>query len=291
VDKLQRFRDRRATWIEWLQGSDAHYIWGQTNSLIWDFVLFGTVNELRKLADEDENENEKRDLNAAILRLFDTAFAISQAATIRRPIETPKSSPKLAVISLRRLIEDIRTNRAVFTREIYVAYDGLPFDYAAAHDLWLSKTCEGGTEGKPGSLETKGPNAWFRSRRLHEHFDRLSGTTFDGRSRNDLMLKKWLDHADAFLACCEPVKVYVDKFVAHAADPSTRGNLCDGAEGLTLAKLEECHKAIYKAAAFVYGPILWEGSYGALPTPQYGHLAGMDKPWALSADMDFVHRV
>jgi hypothetical protein len=286
VDKLRRFRDLRATWIDWLRGRDAHQIWGQINSLIWDYLLFCTVNQLRKIGVDDENES--RGLNGAVLRLFDTGFAVSQAATIRRLVEIPKSNPKWAVISLRRVIEDVRANRDLFTREIYVAYDGLPYDFALVHDTWLSKRIEEGKENKFGGLETKGPNAWYRSQRLHEHFDRLSGKSVSDRSRYDVMSEKWLDHADAFLVCCEPIKIYVDKFVAHAADQSTRSNLPEGAEGVTLAKLEECHKAIYKAAAFVYGHILWEGSYGALPTPQYDHLAGLDKPWALQKDMGAV---
>ena len=104
------------------------------------------------------------------------------------------------------------------------------------------------------------------------------------------MSEKWLDHTDAFLECCNPVKIYVDKFVAHAADPETRTNLPEGSEGLTLAKLEECHQALYRSAAFIYGHILWQGSYGALPTPQYDHLAGLDKPWALPKDVPVVQR-
>ena len=99
VEKLRNFRELRVKWINWLQGSDSHYIWGQINSLIWDYVLFCTVNQLRKTAAADENE--ERGLNDAVLRLFDMGFSISQATTIRRLVEAPKSSPKLAVVSLR----------------------------------------------------------------------------------------------------------------------------------------------------------------------------------------------
>lgn len=276
-EQLYQFRELRSKWIHWLSGQDAHYIWGQINSLIWDYVLFCTVNHLRKLAIE---QDESSGLNAAVLRLFDTGFAISQAATIRRLIEVPKANPNWAVISLRRVIKDIRENRTLFTREIYVSYDGLPYDYQTVHDKWIEEKAQQGTLQGSGYLETKGPLAWSTSQRIHKHFDKLAGVSSDERSRDDTMLEKWLDHADSFLECCEPVKIYVDKFVAHAAAPETRVGLPEGAEGLTLEKLEECHKGLYKAASFLYGHVLWEGFYGALPTPQYGHLAGLDQSWA-----------
>lgn len=91
--QLHQFRELRSKWIHWLSGQDAHYIWGQINSLIWDYVLFCTVNHLRKLALE---QDEASGINAAVLRLFDTGFAISQAATIRRLIVRmlPRQKPE-----------------------------------------------------------------------------------------------------------------------------------------------------------------------------------------------------
>ena len=48
---------------------------------------------------------------------------------------------------------------------------------------------------------------------------------------------------------------------------------------MTLDRLHRAQKAIYEVASFIYGPLLWEGGYGAVPTPQYDQLENLDKPW------------
>ena len=55
---------------------------------------------------------------------------------------------------------------------------------------------------------------------------------------------------------------------------------------ITLDRLRKCQRAIYRTGAFVYGPLLWEGSYGAVPVPQYDHLEHLDKGWIDLAEQD-----
>ena len=75
------------------------------------------------------------------------------------------------------------------------------------------------------------------------------------------------------------MRKFADKFVAHAAESSNRALLTPAQTGVTLDRLSACYQAIYQVAAFVFGPLLWEGSYGAVPVPQYDHLKNLEKGW------------
>jgi hypothetical protein len=77
-----------------------------------------------------------------------------------------------------------------------------------------------------------------------------------------------------------------NKFVAHAADEHSRGTLLQGQNGFSLDKLERCHQGICRAAAAIYGPILWEGSPGMIPVPQFNHFQNLEAPWLLPEDVE-----
>ena len=87
IDKArcEQFRAKRKQWTEWLSGGDPHSITKQLYSMIWDYALFCTINELRRVA-VDEPEDGIR-FNGPVIRLFDAGFATTQATVIRRLIE------------------------------------------------------------------------------------------------------------------------------------------------------------------------------------------------------------
>ncbi|TAJ98438.1 hypothetical protein EPO44_11610 [bacterium] len=276
-EKLKVFRQKREEWIAWLKGDDPHSIWRQVNRLLWDYVLFRTINDLRRVAVEHPSPNVG--FNPDVLRLLDAGFATTQATAVRRLTDKPNSGPKKGVLSLRRLIEDIKAHREVITREVYVAYDGLPYDLEPAQQAWLQQQLASGEEAFSGWLPTTGQNAWHTAEMVHRNFDRLAGVAPADRSRGDLILPRWFDYLDEKLKACDGVRKFVDKFIAHAADPASREGLTQDQTALTLDRLNTCHKAIYQVAAFIYGRLLWVGSYGAVPVPQYNHLENLDKCW------------
>jgi hypothetical protein len=285
----EQFRCKRAQWIEWLSGKDRHSLLNQIYSLLWDDALFRTVNELRRVAAETPNADVG--FNTAVVRLFDAGFATTQATAIRRLTEKPKSSPKLAVISLRRVLLDIQENLHLVTRENYVAYDGLPYDPSIARQKWQKERMAKGDLSPSGTLDTKGREAWHTSELVHRNFDKLSKVKSDQRQRADLIREEWFDYLEQELGVCDDIRKYVDKFIAHGADLQTRQNLSDSQKGISLERLETCHKAIYQVASFTYGPLLWEGTAGGLPVPQYDHLANLDKKWVSPAHLKRAYEV
>lgn len=284
---LRRFREKRAEWITWLRGDDPHSIWRQITSLLWDDVLFRTVNDLRK--DAVERPSEEVGFNGAIMRLFDAGFVSTQVTAIRRLTDRQPRDPRKGVISLRRLIADIRDHRDCITRELYVSYDGLPYDPDIPQAAWIEKRAAAGTLSGMSRLPTTGPTAWATSQMVHDNFDKLAKHGPDTRCRSDLIAPEWFDWLDSCLDVCNDIRKYTDKFVAHAAEPSSRKGLTEPQSGVTLDRLRLCQQAIYRVAAFLYGPLLWEGSYGAVPTPQYDHLESLEKGWIASEASEGVH--
>jgi len=277
----------RLRWIEWLHGEGPHSISRQISSMIWDYALFLAINELRKLAKAEPHKEVG--FNGPVIRLFDAGFATTQAVAIRRLIEKPKKSPKWAVISLRRVLKEIGDNLNLMTRENYVCYDGLPYDYNSVHDKWLRSLPKTKSGVHSGSLPTSGPDAFLTSERVHENFDLLAQVDPKNRTRNDVIKPEILDHLDSELAKCENVKKYVDKFIAHAAAPETITSLSEEEKGLTIDRLVSCHMVIYQVASFISGRLLWESNIGGLPVPQYDHLKYLDKAWTTSNNLVKAH--
>ena len=241
--KGEAFRQKRLQWMEWLSGEDPLSISRQVYSMLWDYALFLTVNELRKIA-ATEPENAVG-FNGPVIRLFDAGFATTQATTIRRLIEKPKRDPKWAVISLRRVLKDIEQNLDLITRENYVCYDGLPYDYDSVHQKWLSSLHMTNSGAHGGVLPTQGPEAWPMAERVRKNFDILAQVNPKNRSRENCIKIEVLEHLEDEIKKCENIKKYVDKFIAHSAAPETRTGLTDEEKGLTLERLEACHKIIY----------------------------------------------
>jgi len=140
-------------------------------------------------------------------------------------------------------------------------------------------------------LDTKGPKAWFSSEILHKHFDKLSGTIPSNRSRDDIIQFFVIKRLIQRLEDCEDVCKYVDKFIAHGADPGNRTGLSEEQKGITLGKLDDCYKALYQVANHITATLLYSGTHGALPVPQYDHLENLDKKWIATNNMGQMHQV
>lgn len=275
-DRLRLFREKRSDWIAWLSGSDAHTLWRQIHLLLWDYVLFSTVNDIRRhVAD---NPSEGVGFNSSVLRLFDTGFMTAQVIAIRRLSDQQPRDPSRGVISLRRLINEIRSSRELMTREVYVSYDGLPYDPSVVQAAWIRTQVETG-DATATWLDPTGPNAWVPSDLMHKNFDKLSQKNSNERSRDDLINSQIFDWLDEKLDSCNDIRKFTDKFIAHAAEPASREGLTDEQVGVTLDRILQCHKAIYQVAAFIHGPLLYEGSVDPVPVPQFNHLENLDKAW------------
>ena len=222
-----------------------------------------------------------------VLRLFDAGFAVTQAIGIRRLTDSQsKNNPLKRVISMKALVGDIRENRTLLVREVYLACHEWPYDPAPAKQRFFDSVASSGQEFSYVGMDTRGSEAWADSESAHEHFDKLSEISPAARSREDLVSLKWFDLLDSKIKICEDVCVFADKFIAHAADPTSRSEKNADQIKVTLNKLGECHQALLQVAGFIGGSLLQDALGGGLPTPQFNHLENLDKAWLGKADLN-----
>ena len=168
---LQSYRDKRRLWLSWIDTDEHHAIWRVLSSMVWMDVSFKVLTHL---AINDENSA----LNNSLLgEALINGHVATQLLAIRRLMDDSSSG----IISLRRLVKDLRRNFALFTRENYVCFDGLPYDYEAVQRKEMMERA--GKEFFWG--ETSGPGAHGTSRMAHEQFDKLAGIDPAKRNRED----------------------------------------------------------------------------------------------------------
>ena len=196
---LIEFCSKRNEWLNWLVGRDQHSIRNQIVEMNWTYIIFRIINESRVLAIHGEQFSSS--LNPLVAHFIDNAYVRTQGITIRRLLEKANTCPKKQVISLRRLVDDLCKNRSLFTRELYVGFDGTPFDPAPIQAGWeedrlekIRRHWEGRARGESSSEAiydldppSSGPKAWKKSNDRHLIFDRLAATPDGQRTRNDLV--------------------------------------------------------------------------------------------------------
>lgn len=273
---LERFRKKRSAWIGWLDCDPVHAIVKQLHDMTWHDVTYRTFNEARRLADGRPTAA----LAPLLAEFIDVGYVSTQVLAISRLTERNPRKPKHAVLSLKRLVDDISAERALITRENYVSHDGLTYDYEPVRSKHLA-TLKSGVRFRP----TTGWDAWEMSERMHAEFDRLSSVTPAHRSRNDQI------HADVFARLCgaleqpvfKEIRVLRHKIIAHAADPATRPEFVSD---ITLGKIADAHKALMQVTQVVSSLVLCGGGVGTFPHPQFDQLQHLDAQFVPTNHID-----
>ena len=264
-EKLALFRFKRSEWRKCLIDENFS-ISKQLSNMLWNDTVFRTINEARKLT--AKRNSKEIGFNGPLLDLFDQGYGTAQVMAIRRLTDPTFHDPNRAVISLPRLIEDMKQNADLITRENYICYDGIAF--------------EGVTHEKDGIN-------WMHWKGMHENFDRLSNVSHDKRERTDKIDKNVFKSLAKELKVCEGLRTYANKFVAHASDPRNRINLTEKQRNINLQKLDESYKAIIRVASFIGAIILYEHSLGEVPVPQFNQIENLDKPMVSQDDLSNLH--
>jgi hypothetical protein len=185
------------------------------------------------------------------------------------------------VISLRRLLDDIRHHRDLITRENFVAYDGLPYDYAAVQEAYLdSMTPE--ELRKFRWVATNGPDSWGMSEIKHRAFDKLSGVATGNRTPRDLIHDNVFRTLESW--CNAPIlgklRALRNKFVGHAADEFSRRNEPLDRLGVSLDEIAEGQQIVVRTAIAIGSHILYDTALGELvPTPQFDVFEHLEMPF------------
>jgi hypothetical protein len=177
--------------------------------MVWREVAFRTLSNLA--VTDDTNALNNPLLTEALLE----GHVATQVLAIRKLMDDRRGD----IISLRRLVKDLRHDFHLFTRENYVCHDGLPYDYQAVRQkTWLQKL---GQQGGFVWMPIHGPEADGTSELAHTQFDALAGIDSAKRSRDDRLpdrllttIEGWLDASGA-----DDLKKWSNTYLAHSGGP------------------------------------------------------------------------
>jgi hypothetical protein len=257
---LASFREKLKHWKTCLSDNkDCHSIYRQLTSLFRDHAIYRTFNEARRLS--EETNDPSTGLQGTIIDLLDRNFMDSQAIAIRRLTDQRRD-----VVSLRSLIDEIKVNISIYTRENYVCYDGFSFDKAPDDDHHVEHS----------------------RRARHTSYDYLSGKENGSRSREDKLSSTVLaaleEGIEEDFKITREVRIYVNKWVAHAADPKNREKYAHVPDEVHLHKLDECYQALIRIGKKVE-LFIDEFLLCSVPKPIFDQLKNWDKPVVTTKDL------
>ncbi|URQ75396.1 MAG: hypothetical protein NBV76_01000 [Candidatus Ochrobactrum gambitense] len=264
---LQTFRQKREQWSTWLDDDPDHAIWNVIHTLVWRDTNFAAISKLAL-------ENPTGPLHTTLIgETLVSGHVTMQVMALRRLIDRRKD-----VISLPRLITDLKANWQLLTRENFVCFDGLPYDYeAAAREFWKDKKPEGAIW-----VDTTGPLAYGTSERLHRHFDRLAGISPTDRKRHDVLPRTLIATVERWLLNSRAMDVaeWSHVHVAHAANAQNREAIAH--VQVTNNTISAAIREIARVAEAISGEILYIGGrLGALmPIAQYDIFDRLERPIA-----------
>lgn len=272
--RLAAYREFRTRCLERLSGNESTAVSQQLHDLSWHTMVFYCLNETRRI-------EGRRLVNGALWELVGAGYANLMAVGIRRLVDTHGAATSLVTI-----LKDIQAHPEFFTRELFVAFDGIPYDYWPAYEEHAKKVIAGGPGASFGWQTTKGPAAWGTSEMMHRAFDKLSGVPPDQRRRSDTISPHVF--ANVRQALGDPsvllVKTFTDKVVAHAE------RLAQGQDVAvpSFDDVEDALRTLTHVANFM-ASFFWHGIGSIVPTPQFDVFKDLDKGWALPESLPKLH--
>ncbi len=283
---LQSYRAKRRLWLAWISDDEHHAIWTTLSSMVWTDAVFKNLTSFA-LNDDDNALN-----NPLMIEALLNGHVATQVLAIRRLMDNGGND----IISLRRLVKELRSNFHLFTRENYVCFDGLPYDYEAVrHATFLKHAGEWGRGGI--WLPTEGPEADGTSELAHRQFDRLTSIDPANRRRDDRLpldllatVERWLDDCGA-----DELAKWSHAYLAHAGGPDARKKIA--ALHVTADKISDAIRALACVTEAISAWLLFAGgrSSALMPVAQFTPFEKLDKPIMQSggetAAYDIWHRL
>lgn len=277
VAALMEFRRKRAEWLDWLVSDAHHAIRDQVLAIVWNDAVYRSLNEARQFGTKDSPTAATSGLLASFI---DRGFISMQVLDICKITETSSSNPAKGVISLRRLFDDILANRELVTRQNYVCFDGLPYDYQAAKEQYHLRYPYQPDEYR--RLPSEGPLAWSFSANSHKTFDRIAKVDAASRQRWDVIGEDVLQTIEGWFnnPVLQRIRLFRNKYIGHAADSLSRPEPTKEILGLTLDEIADAHRTIVQIAEaisiyLVQGP----ATGNVIPVYQGDPFRDLEKPF------------
>jgi len=240
---MNQLRDRHKQWNDCLNGDDVNSISHQLDRMTRDITDFRVLLEAHQLA--SERDGNAKWINEFPFRLLHKCFSESLLLSFRRLMDGEGRDEKHGVYSLLSLLNDMIKHSHLLTREavVRVTSENLEAESEQQDDEFFR------------DMETS------RNRTI----DRVIGVEEQNRSPSDVVPAKIFEEKRKELAKqFEPVKILVNKLVAHAATPTSRDNA--DIQPLIFEELYKFHEALCRTAHYIQDLILNTSSSHFLPT-------------------------
>ena len=286
-DALTLYREKRQAWVHLLDGDPEHSIHLQIGGMMWADAAYRAMNEARRFSTE---QNPTAAIAPMLAELLDHGYVASMILAIGKLTDAQQRKADRGVISLRAILGDIRQNRDLLTRELYVCHGGLPYDPDASEERYYRRNPP--VPGQPRWVPTDGPDAFRVAERAHASFDALAGVSKSARKPDDMIRNEVFDNLDALLNCpdikhCNGLR---NKFVAHAATATSRATANVAGFEITLDQIASAQRSLIVANHKIRRDILWDGAGNPVPTPQFDQFSHLDRTFVQTENVHELHR-
>src|ERR1700693_2680699 len=209
-ERLAQYRKHWLTWMSWYEhtSEEPHSIESQIHRMLFNDLTYRASVSVRESVASEIAISAR----APTLAYFiDQGYVLSQILAIQKLLDSRSD-----VISVRRLLKEVRKNRDVITREVYVSGDGLPYDC----NSWTAAIPQTDPEVQMWGLNAPALARHAISKQLHERFDVLSGKQADQRTRDDVIPESIFETLSGWISSpsADEIGRIRHKFVAHSAD-------------------------------------------------------------------------
>lgn len=255
---LQDLQPKLRRWKSIMAGDDPNSVEKQIELLTWNDSIYRSYNEALGIASKRKGSYAPA---PSLAEMIHDAFAVRQMMAVRRLLERKAKDEKKQVYSVRTVLHEIKENRMLITRENYVCYDGTKYTYDPFHKDW---------------------RAADTSEVRHLVFDSLSGKTSTNRTRSDLIESDLFDTLETRLEKDRLLQTYINKYLAHGADPINRTRV-DSRQQVTLLYLQKLYKLVIWASNTI-GKMIDQLVLTEVATPNFDQFEGWDNPLIRNTD-------
>lgn len=245
MDHIALFRECYERWAGWI-GLDGdqlqkNTIWHQCTEMMNNEFIFQALFLAGRRAALQPDFSSFLAANRPLYRYLLDGYLSYQYLAIRRLTDpTSKRDDELlrGVMSVRRLLDDMKQHAASITREAFVCVNGLPYAYEALlvreKEAWLARVME-----SPGPVWGGEGGAGAQSAHRHLMFDHLSGVLPEQRKPTDTVSPTYWKRCRKMLN--EPdltrIRRFVNKYIAHPADVPSLATLDEEDKKLSMKRI------------------------------------------------------
>ena len=279
---LAQYRSHWKKWMQWYSHgtSEPHSIESQIHQMLFDDLTYRSIASVRESVAADDAISAR---SSTLAYLLDRGYVFTQVLAIQKLLDDRKD-----VISVRRLLKDVRRQRKLITREVYVAGDGIPYDY----NKWPETVDKADPMVQMYGFDAPGLSDFARSHYLHETFDLLACTQQpSGRTKNDVIPDSRFRTLDSWISgpAAQEITSIRHNFISHAASSIKLGPA--QFKGVKFSQIDEVQRAIVRVERALIDHVLSiRIARNVVPSPPLGLFSGLDLPYARSDQQASMHK-